>query len=188
MNEIIKNLLYFLISSGIIAWLVKAIFNQYFSKDLEKFKSSLEREAFSYQVRYEKMHAERAEVIKNLYIRIVTTERSFYDFMHIFQRGGDDDQKKKGPIAAKAANDMTEYYDKNKIFFTEKEAEKIEKLMDKFKEIWNTFESSQFKKAQNLVYVDDWDKSWNQIKTEIPKIRNVIEKRFRKVIGISNEN
>jgi len=188
MTELLKNILYFLIASGVLAWLIKAIFNQYFSKDLEKFKLNLEKEAFSYRVRFEKMHAERAEVTKNLYMKIVATERSFYDFMHIVQRGGDEDQKKKGPIAAKTANDMTKYYDENKIFFTEKEAEKIEKLMDKFKEIWNTFEGSQFKKAQNLSYVDDWDKAWTQIKTEIPKIRKVIEKRFRNVIGISYEN
>jgi len=184
MNEIIKNLLYFLISSGLIVWLIKAIFSQYFSKDLEKFKSNLEKEAFSYRVRYEKMHAERAEVIKELYKKISKTHRSFSSFMAIFQKAGDTPEKEKGEIAAQNANDFTDYYEENKIFVDRKLSEKIDKLSAAFRDAWLKFEISRGSRKEEDTYIKFWESAWKTITEETPKIKEEIEDDFRKIIGI----
>lgn len=185
--EIITKVLYFSIGSGILAWLIKAIFKQYFSKDLEKFKASLEKEAFSYRVRYEKMHAERAEVIKNLYKKIVRTHRAFHSFMNIFQQAGDKLEPEKGQLAADEANDFTDYFEENKIFLGRELADKIEDLSKTFRLAWIQFESSRRNEKYSDSYFNNWIEAFKLIDEETPKIKTEIENEFRIIIGIDNE-
>ena len=57
--------------------MVRKLIEQFFSKDLEKFKSKLEKEAIRHKTQFETLHAERAVVIKEVYKQIVQTQRAF---------------------------------------------------------------------------------------------------------------
>lgn len=64
---LIQNLGIFSITGGLIAWLIRRLFQQFFEKDLDKFKVDLLKETVQFRIRYEKLHSERAEVIKEVY-------------------------------------------------------------------------------------------------------------------------
>jgi hypothetical protein len=80
-----------IVVSGFV-WLIKKISEQMLSRDLEKFKSDLEMDAFQFKTRFEKLHAERAEVIKNLYQKIIDAEQNLNSLIHPFQPAGQPSQ------------------------------------------------------------------------------------------------
>jgi len=124
-----------------IVYLGKILINQFFSKDLEKFKANIEKEEFSYRIKYEKLHVERAEVIKQIYKKMTKTYRSFHSFMAPFQMSDDLPEKEKGEIAAKNANEFTDYFEENKIFLEKELADKVDKLSITFRSAWHKFQT-----------------------------------------------
>lgn len=182
--EFFKNLgITGILTTGAV-WLSKILITNFFSKDLEKFKADLEKEAFSYRIRYEKIYSEQADAIKKLYKKIVKTHRSFYSFMNIFQKTGDLPEAEKGKIAAECANDFTNFYEENRIFLDKELAKDIDKLSKAFRTAWIKFEISRSVSKEDNSYLKFWDDAWKIIDEETPEIKKNIEKKFRKIIGI----
>jgi len=179
-----QNLGIFSIASGLIVWLIKQFFKQSFAKDLEKFKADLSKEAIQFRVRYEKLHSERAEVIKEVYKRISRTYRAFRSYMCPLQLAGEPSEEEKGKKAADEVNALIDYYEENKIFFEKEIAKEIDNLLQKFREAWNQFDYSKYKTEGKHRDVKEWNKAWKNISEETPKIKELIENRFREIIGI----
>jgi len=188
LQEILNNLITVLLTSGVIVYLSKALMSNLFSKDLEKFKANIEKEAFSYRVRYEKMHSERAEVTKELYKKIVKTYRTFHSYMCPLQTSGEPSQDEKGGEAVKIANNFTDYYEENRIFVDEELAKKIDKLSETFKQAWNEFEIYRLSKKNREFDLENWREAWKIISEQTPIIKKEIEDEFRKIIGIEDEH
>lgn len=169
------------------SWVIKKYFEKMFDKDLEKFKSDLEKQSIKFRIRYEKMHSERAEIIKELYKKIVQTFRAFHSYMNPFQNDPES-QEKKGKEASVCANNFTDYYEENRIFVDENLAKEIDKLSDVLKKAWVEFEISRFNKTNKISYVENWNKAWKIISEDTPTIKTKIEEEFRKIIEIENEN
>jgi hypothetical protein len=184
--EVLKNLgLAGILTAGAV-WLAKILISHLFSKDLEKFKSDIEKEAFCDRIRYEKMHSERAEVIKELYKRMTRAHRSFGSFMSPLQLTGELPEREKGEIAAKHANEFTEYYEENRIFLDENSAQDVDSLSSTLRSAWIKFRTSRAVDKASKEYLDYWDAAWKIIDNDIPLIKLEVEKKFRKIIGISN--
>jgi hypothetical protein len=79
-------------------FLTKSVINHLFTRDVEKFKAglkadadieieklkhSLEKIAVEHQVRFSKLHEKRAEVIADLYARLVDAERTGDHFVKV---------------------------------------------------------------------------------------------------------
>lgn len=186
--NLLQNLGIFSIIITGASWVIKKYFEKIFDKDLEKFKADLEKQSTGFRIRYEKMHSERAEVVKVLYKKIVRTYRAFHSYMNVFQGASEPPQEEKGKEASKCANDFTDYYKENRIFIDENLAKEIDKLSDAFKKAWVEFEISRFNKTNRPSYVENWSNAWKIISEETPVVKNKIENEFRKILGINYEN
>ena len=91
--------------AGIIAaasvWLLKNVFDQILKKDIDNFKYNLEKGAIEFKIKYEKLHTERAEVVRELYKKISRTYRAFHSYMNPLQLVGEDPEKVKAKKATR---------------------------------------------------------------------------------------
>ena len=187
MVEILKYLISSAVISGALVWLIREVVRLFFSRSLEKFKSELEKEVITHKLKYERMHSDRAEVIKQVYTRITRTHRSLGSFMSRLQLMGESTEEEKGKIAADAANSFTEYYEENRIFIDEDLAKKIDLLSQNFRLAWIKFQTKQHLPKNSDDALKQWQSAWDIINEQIPPIKQEIEKDFRKIIGISNK-
>jgi uncharacterized membrane protein YuzA (DUF378 family) len=91
---------------GAIAWLLRGLVSQGFARNLQSYKSELERQDLEHRERFSLIHQRRAEVIATLYGKIARTRSVVADLVGIFQQGGQSliEKKKK---AADIYNDMS---------------------------------------------------------------------------------
>ena len=187
--EILQNLgIFGLIVAG-MAWLFRELFKQVLSRDLEKFKADLEKQAIEFRIRYERLHGERVEVIKEVYKKIARTYKSFHSLMNLLQLVGEPSQEEKGKEASKNANELVDYYEENRIFFEEKLAGDIDSLLAGFRDAWFKFESHRISKSvgDHKESLNQWNLAWNQIQKEVPKVKKQLENKFRNILSIENE-
>ncbi len=169
-----------------LVWLSREIFKQILNRDLEKFKLNLEKEAIEFKIRYERIHGERVEVIKEVYKKMSNTYDSFFSLMNFIQSSEEPPQEEKGKEAAEIANDLIKYYSQNKIFFSEELAKDIDNFLDELKKSWVEFLISVINKnikeyKESLRYHSS---AWKKIEKDIPEIKKQLERKFRDIIGI----
>lgn len=188
--NLLKNLGIFSILVAGVSWVIKKYFEKLFDKDLEKFKADLEKQSIEFRIRYEKLHSERIEVIKEVYKKIVKTYKSFSSLINPLQSVGEPTESEKGKDAAKNANDLSEYYEENRIFFEEKLAEEIDLLLSEFRKIWGEFQASRMSKEfkDHKTMLDQWSNAWKQIQEQIPSVKKQLENKFRNILGITDGN
>ena len=169
-----------------VAWLIKSLTSQYLSKDIEAYKSELEKESLKFRVQFESMHHKRAEVLSEFYKKLSMAERAFHVLMAPFQPAGSNENKNVKDAAIKA-QEMQDYFFDNKIYFDETTADSIDKIMDKFRAIYIDFDTVLLKKNDlKEDYVKDWHKTWGSLKNDIPKEKAKLEAIFRSLLGVEN--
>lgn len=130
------------------------------------------------------MHAERANVIKEVYKRIVKTQRAFESLIRPLQLVGEPTQEEKTKQLADQFNDLSNYYAENRLFFGEELAQEIDGLLKKFMDIWHQWNYAKDLREGRTPDVKEWGRAWDQVKGEVPLIKESIEKGFRDIIGI----
>ena len=78
-----------------VVWVIKALAKQLLSKDIERYRSELKLESITHQVRFTKLHEQRAEIIKNLYSKIVELDHAATGLNIMVERGSAWDALKK---------------------------------------------------------------------------------------------
>ena len=72
MNNFAMEIIKFLVASGFITgacvYLSKSLTDRFFARDLEKFKSELQKETVKYQIQFGQLHLDKAKVVKEIFI------------------------------------------------------------------------------------------------------------------------
>ncbi|HXX20092.1 MAG TPA: hypothetical protein VEJ46_11875 [Candidatus Acidoferrum sp.] len=152
-TEIVKTLGSVLIGSGAGVWLLKSIWSQVLSRDLETFKSNLEsrnaieierlrdelkRVAFEHETRYARLHEKRAEVLEELFKRLVKANRAFSDRFRTGRFAGEPSLEVQSEQAAEAANQFVDWFSENMLFIDDALREKIYSVNNHFLNLWRT--------------------------------------------------
>lgn len=187
-EEFIKFLVTNTVTAVIIIFLGKQVIQIWFSKDLENFKSELEKEAIKLKIRYESLHTERAKVVKELYSKIINAEYNISSTIKPLQLAGEKPKEEKVKKSVKALKELINYFEQNKIFLDEALEKKVEKLVNVCADSWVDFSVAQIlKEYQDKESIDKWRESWEKFKEEAPKARKEIIQEFREIIGIENK-
>ena len=184
MFDLLQTLGIATIFSGALVLIVRKLIEQFFSKDLEKFKIELEKEAIKYKKQFDILHTERAVVIKEVYKLIVRTQRAFASLMCPLQLAGEPSQEEKTKILIDKYNELATFFLENRLFFDETLALEIDRLLSKFLDIWNRWNYAKEYNSKKIPKIEEWGKIWDEVKDEIPKIEKSIEQKFREIIGI----
>lgn len=100
----------------VIAYLGQKAIEAYLSGRLEEYKGALQRETTEHSIRFQSLHAERAETIKTLYARLVVANDVLGSTLARFQSGTDMPLPEKVSSLAHALNELRDYYLPRKIF------------------------------------------------------------------------
>ena len=168
-----------------LAWVLRKLIDQFFNNKIEKFKYELEKENTKFRITYERLHVERAEIIKETYKKIVLTFDLFRSYVNPLQLVGEKPEIEKKKEAGLAYNEFYKFYDENRIFFDESLAAKIDKLRETLWDAWIKFQLSRdLREGSHRGGHDEWMQAWTKVDNEVPLIRKEIEAEFRKIIGI----
>jgi hypothetical protein len=152
-TEILKFLGSVLIGSGAIVYLLKTLWSQLLSRDLEQFKSELvsrsnieierlrtelKRAAFEHETRYARLHEKRASALEELFRRMVKANRAFSDRFRAFRFAGDPPEAEQTKQAGDAANEFIDWFSENRLFIDNELADKILLVNQHFQNAWRT--------------------------------------------------
>ena len=178
-----------------VAWLVRSILTHYLSKDIESYKIGLKANAdilaYKHQVRFSRLHDKRASVIAKLYSTIVDTAQSAASFVSPLELTGQPSQDERFKKATENIHELNNYFARNRIYLSENLCRNIEQFIQKIDGLTYDFsvhlevrpEDSEGMMEKRKV----WIKSWNEIKNDVPPIKQALEGEFRAILGVENE-
>ena len=199
-DELIKFLIGTVGIAGLIAYLGRKIIDNYFSRSVERYKTELEKTRFEYQVKFSKLHEERALVIKELFSKLVTVEKSMGSFVAIFEPAGQPPKEEKGKIAAEDFNLFVDYFGLNEIYFQDDITELVYKIINEIKEAWYKFimypsykNTEHFLPDPKLAELEEkkiknWIEAWKTIREDLPPLRTRLKKELQKLLGVESDN
>jgi hypothetical protein len=122
--------------SATIAYLGKKAIEAYLAGRVEAYKSNLEKIANEHSIRFQRLHTERAEVIKDLYGKLAILDDTLYSTLRPFQGVGEPELKAKVSLLAEQFNDLRNYFLPRRIFFEEKVCELIDRILETAKGVF----------------------------------------------------
>lgn len=192
-NILKETMIFFTGTSILVSALVvlaKYLFEHFLAKDLDKFKadisleiekykSQLEKENIRHSIQYSKLHADRAEIIKELYFKICDVESSLSRFADT--RDDDKQFNEKGRIMIGTYVSYRDYYKKNKIFFKLEYCKLMKEIDDVFKKYLPM--DLLLEKTMN-ERKEFWKKEKSKILKQIRFLKEKLENDFRTMLGV----
>jgi hypothetical protein len=156
-------------------------------RQMESFKNELRRASFEHETRFAKAHEKRAEVIAELYRRLVEATSAFGSFASPFGFSSDPSKEEQAKTAGAAYQELSEYFRPNRLFIEEDLCTKIEEMLQNLREVFHLM-GSEAKVAQGQrpppKEESYWDKAEDIMRKNVPPILKALEKEFREIIGI----
>ena len=202
-----KELLAFISGSTIIiaavAWLTKSIITHFLSKDVENFKikikaetdrnieelkSALKMTALEHEVRFRRLHEKRAEVIAEIYKKMIDAHFATSSFVARGEYENEPNKKEKFKILEEKISEFLEYYGKFKIYLNTDLCEGIEKFAQELRGpalTLNMFINNPDEGTLGKIKQESWTEAWIKVNdTIVPQARRELEQEFRKLLGV----
>jgi len=176
-----------IVSAG--AYFARSIIERWLTRSLAKYKVDLQLAASEHQTRFTKLHERRAEVIAELYKRLVRTRRSFerltmpYFIVGVRTREEPSVEEKHQEVV-KNTEEFVEYSIENRIYFTSNVCAKLDELRDEFvRASWEL--PSPVTDANQCA--ERYKAVWLKVKGEFMKIEEDIEEEFQLILGVEGQ-
>ncbi len=212
----IQNVGTFGVGTGILAFLVKALVVNSLSrdleayksklntdleahkstmtKDIEAFKSNLQLATIEHQVRFSKLHDKRAQVIQDLYSKLVALDTVIHSVLKRFQKVGEATLEEKVREYGRLHNELNDFFLPNRIFFSSETCRVIDDLLFLSRDInfdITTYpvdpESSEYKYGPRDLLNERheyWEKARKAFDTDVKKLMEQLEMQFRSMLGV----
>ena len=180
---------------AIIGFIAKSIIKYWLEKDLNTFKANLEKESFEHQVRFGKLHEERARAIQELHNITIPIEDGLRELYNKYYPIGDyepevDEKEVTGKIV-----EFRDLFKKYRIYFGKELIEIIESLTRKYAEAERVLRNqsvrikiSNGELNQNEVIPPlpdpEEEKPYLLVETESNIVRDKLEDEFRNILGV----
>lgn len=212
--EIVAAVLPGPLAIGAVAWLSKIVITSRFEKEADKFKSTLEAgatqhkhtleqqsTAFQHQlaqsgmvhrVRFESLHAKRAEKIEELYQDACLSTWKLFEFVHLVQESGEEHQAECGRQAVKMANEFKRKALLARIYFRPELSRMLAKFAtDLFAHSrqWH-FEYEMAKRDNRNPYFNDrggmseFGQAHKKLESDFLAVTEQLEREFRVLLGV----
>jgi hypothetical protein len=187
-----------------IAWLIKSMINNFLSKNIEAYKlnlksnseitieelkNELRRKSFENEIMFERLHQKRANIIADLYSKLVISVQSVESFLAPFEYSGAPTKNEKYKKTVNDLINFINFFERNRIYFSENLCILIDDFIHKTKD--PTFEFASY---LNLAEADAedrkeklkvWSKTWKSVDSIIKPAKEIIEKEFRSILGVN---
>lgn len=153
----------------------------------------MERASHEHSVRFQHLHAERADVVKRFYDKLVHLDDHLSATLRFLQLEGDDLEAKVRHLGS-LFNDLRQYFLPNRIFLEEDLCVLIDKILDSVKGIFYDLTVHPVNPLDANYQIDRallqerhafWEKARAIHKNEITELKKKLEYEFRKLLGIA---
>ena len=181
-----------------LAWLVRALVQHWLSRGLDRFKeqlrsdhqhaleklrADLQRVTFEHQTRFSQLHLKRAEVIAELYEKLIDAERLNRRLALTFSEVGTKEAAHDYFEASTATREFLNFYKRNEIYFDDTLCSKLGEFHGQLQGVLFTwlpyFGPFSEDTEPSKEFVDETSK----IMDKAPQIRNQIKASFRDILG-----
>jgi hypothetical protein len=195
-TTLILNLGEYSIFMAALAWLLRSLFSHWLTKDVEKYKSELKtqtdiaaerlrRLAYEHEVKFSRLHEERAEVIKKLYSLLVELATNAEQFFMPGSVGNRELEQATG----EALKGFGAYFNQNKIYLGTELCGQCKSLLNLVRDAFTTRTVITGWNPKSEKDGDEWRKmlleAYNNIRTGVPPIQKELEDEFRKILGVN---
>ena len=176
-----------------IGYLGQKAIDGYVSGRIEAYKSELQRIASEHSIRFQRLHSERAEVIKEFYAKLAVLDDTLYSTLRGFQAVGDTPLTEKVSRLAEQFNSLRDYFLPRRIFFDEQLCKLIDQTLDIAKGIFYdittyTVEPTDVEYKYNREVLKERHEFWEKARTshsqEFVELKTKLESQFREIMGI----
>lgn len=152
--------------------------------ELEKLRSTLATAATEHQIRFAKLHEQRAEVIAETYSKLRELHTNLGEYVKIFEPAGGLPKEERRHRVGEAHKSFIEYYSRNRIFLSRAAVEKLDAINQKsVKAFYGFFYSVEMVQATKGDGVTKWMEIFEHVKEEMPVALSELEDEFRKLLG-----
>ncbi len=174
-------------------------------QDLENHKKKLEQENKDFQhsldlklndfnIRFSKLHQDRALVIKELYHKIIELQSAMTVFtrrMHPIIEDANKEKEERIDRVNKGFMDFVNFYTPNRIYFEKELVEKLDNLSNEYRDKgWDFGYMSKYLSDSNMPkeLLEEYSEKTKEISKfvieEFPKVIHEIEEEFRELLGV----
>ena len=160
---------------------------------LEKEKHELSKLSIEHEIRFSKLHLERAEAIKEVCETLGKLDDSIHSFLKEFQPIEEEGLDTKIETSIEYHNKFVELYKKHRIFFSPSHVELMHKMAicsrDTFIDVQTypvKVTDIEYQMIPELLKERDecWKNARQEYLKELSSIKTQLEQNFRKILGI----
>lgn len=190
------------ITSTVFAILVKKIISYWLDKDVQKFKSNielkskleiektryeLEKIVTEHQIRFAKLHEERAHIIIEMNENMEFLMNSIQRFVDVFGFSGQPSKDEMRKEVGENIERFTKHYRKNSIYLSDELSKKIKGLSDVLIGSALSFSNLLTYAQDNQQNIDPkkWSDLSKTVNKLVPEIRTSLGSEFRSILGVN---
>jgi hypothetical protein len=167
-------------------WCVgKAIVDRWFAARADAYKAELDKLTKRDEILFSKLHERRAEIIAELYNKLVETHDSVHSCYDCFQDDPMATEIKEAKEAVRRCDDLAEFILRNKIYFNDVLAEELlelETCLGHAASYYEMFCEEPDKQSK----VKEFEGMLGEVKVDIEGSMRTTELEFRKLLGVEN--
>jgi hypothetical protein len=156
--------------------------------EIERLKSSLQIVATEHQVRFTKLHEKRAEIIADLYKRLVEIHRLGEFF--VVTRENNPDPAKEFDKLQREIFEFRRFYEQHQIYLPLNVCRSVESLLGEITgNVWRAEVLREIRNPTVRVVMQSQDaftQRYAAFEEQIPAARKALEGEFRRMLGVEN--
>lgn len=205
-TKIFQTVFNFIVTSGLIYWLLQTTINLFLNKKFESYKVELQTKSQEYKLGLDialeehkstlnlsnlkqgKLHDLRMSIISDLYQKLVVLNRNMLEMtapIKLVKGNAEDEETERLRTTANSFNEFAKFYQEKKIYFSADTCIKIDKLQEEFFKIFNEYLFDRnFQLPFTKERYEELKKLSERTRTEVQEILTNIELDFRTLLGV----
>lgn len=176
-----------------VGYLGQKAIDGYVSGRIEAYKSELQRITSEHSIRFQKLHTERAEVIKDFYAKLSALDDNLRSTLSGFQALGEQPLTEKVDHLAQHFNALRDYFLPRRVFFDESLCKLIDQTLEIARGIFfdiTTYpvDPSADENRYNREVLKERHEFWEKARTahahQFAELKIALEAQFRGLLGI----
>ncbi|WP_203257660.1 hypothetical protein [Hyunsoonleella ulvae] len=158
------------------------------------FQHSLDLKLNEFNIQFSKLHQDRAEVVKDLYYKIIELQSAMTIFtrrIHPIVEDAEKEKQERIERVNKGLSNFVNFYMPNRIYFDKELAEKLDKLSNEYRSKgWDYAYMSRYLSESGMTkelyeeYSNKTKEISELVKDEFPKVISELEDEFRMLLGV----
>ena len=167
----------------VVGWLIRHFLDRSFDRDLERYRSELDLVRIEYETRLSAVQERRAEVIAEVYARLVDAHLGLGGFVTPVQFDTRPyNERRRDAVVACVA--FTDYFPRIRIFLDKDICERLDELAKLTRKVFSLSDLTHIESGAGPEEVGYSQKAWDEFEDQFPPAVEALEERFRELVGV----